>query len=127
MRFQMPNYPCEFELPDEWLDQAGMRTFTPASPAYGSIACAVLVATREIEPPFRKLEVGKDWRGFDRKRMIRVMTGIVTGAEIEPVPLCELDDDGNPPAPFRYRVRDGFHRFYASVAAGYGSLPARIS
>jgi hypothetical protein len=39
---------------------------------------------REIEPPYRTLE--KDWRGFDRGRLIRVLNGIVTGAEIEPVP-----------------------------------------
>jgi len=126
MRFQMPNYPCEFELPNQWVVESGLSTFMPTTSAYNSTSSAVLTPLNEIEPPIRKREVEKDWRGFGRKRMIRVMSGVVTGAEIEPVPLRELDDDGNPAAPFRYRVRDGFHRFYASVAAGFSHLPAII-
>jgi hypothetical protein len=53
MRFPMPNYPCDFEIPDDWLSDAGMGGFVPTANAYRSIASAVLVPLREIEPPYR--------------------------------------------------------------------------
>jgi len=28
MRFPMPYYPCELEIPDEWLSEAGMIAFS---------------------------------------------------------------------------------------------------
>jgi hypothetical protein len=42
---------------------------------------------------------------------------------MEPVPLLKLPA----PAPYAYRVRDGYHRFFASIAAGFECLPAVIS
>jgi hypothetical protein len=61
-----------------------MDRFTRTTPAYRSAAAAVPVPLREIEPPYRTPE--KDWRGFDRARLISVLNGMATGAEIEPVP-----------------------------------------
>jgi hypothetical protein len=124
MRYPMPNYPCEFEIPDAWLAEAGMDGFTRTAPAYRSTAAAVPVPLREIEPPYRGPE--KDWRGFDRRRLISVLNGIATGAEIEPVPLLQLPPDLPSRAPYGFRVLDGFHRFYASIAAGFERLPASI-
>jgi hypothetical protein len=127
MHFPMPNFPCEFELPDEWLMEAGMVGSRPTGSAYASDHSAILVPLREIEPPFRNLEVPKDWHGFDRVRMVRVLRGIVSGAEIPPVPLRELPEEVFPDLrPYRYRVRDGIHRFYASIAAEFQKLPAVI-
>jgi hypothetical protein len=125
MRYPMPNYPCEFEIPDDWLTEAGIEGFTRTAPAYRSTPAAVAVPLREIEPPYRVPE--KDWRGFDRGRLVSVLVGIATGAEIEPVPLLKLPPSDFPAAPYRYRVRNGFHRFYASIAAGFECLPAEIS
>jgi len=57
-----------------------------------------------------------------------VLKGIVSGAEIAPVPLIELPSgDFLARAPYRYRVRNGVHRFYASIAAGFECLPATIT
>jgi hypothetical protein len=128
VRYPMPNYPCEFELPDDWLVAAGFDSFeTPTAQCYRSTDDAVPVLLRTIEPPYRLRTVPKDWRGFDRARLIDVLKGIVAGAEIKPVPLIELPaGDFLAPAPYRYRVRDGVHRFYASVAAGFECLPATI-
>jgi hypothetical protein len=125
MRYPMPNYPCEFEIPDAWLNEAGMNGFTRTAPAYHSTAAAVRVALREIEPPYRVPEL--DWCGFDRDRLISVLNSIATGAEIEPVPLLKLPPGDFSAAPYRYRVRNGFHRFYASIAAGFECLPAEIT
>ena len=127
MRFPYPVFPAEFEIPDDWWREAGMAGFTPAGPSYLSSGQAVpIIQLREIEPPFRYPEHPKDFRGFDRSRLVRLLSGFVTGAAIEPVPLRVLPETEFSHAPFRYRVRDGYHRFYASVAAGYTCLPGEV-
>ena len=92
MRFPMPNFPCHFELPDDWLAESGMDAFTPTATAYRSTAEAVLVPIHEIEPPYRVKTCLNDWRGFDRTRMIRVINRIATEAEIEAIPLVPLPE-----------------------------------
>jgi hypothetical protein len=126
MRYAMPNFPCELEIPDDWLAEAGAIGFVPTTRAYRSSSDAVLVPLTDIEPPYRVLKVAKDWRGFDRSRFISVLKGIVTAAEIEPVPLLELPTCEFGPNTYRFRVRDGFHRFYASMVAGFECLTATI-
>jgi hypothetical protein len=127
MRYPMPNYPCEFEIPDAWLTEAGLDRFTRTAPAYCSTASAVPVPLRKIEPPYRTPSTQKDWRGFDHERLVRVLNWMVTGAEIEPVPLLKLpSSELRSHAPYGYRVLDGFHRFYASIAAGFECLPGVI-
>jgi hypothetical protein len=121
MRFSYPLFPAEFEIPDDWWSEAGMSGFTPSSEAYRSTASATLIPLRDIEPPFRAPECPKDFRGFERVRLLSDLNGIVTGAEIEPVPLLKLPSLEFTPSPYRYRVCDGFHRFY-----GFGCLPGEI-
>jgi hypothetical protein len=127
MHYAMPHYPCEFEIPDEWLAEAGAVGFEPAMRAYRSSVQAVLVPLTDIEPPYRVVRIGKDWRGFDRPRFISVLKGIVAAAEIEPVPLLELPVFEFGPTTYRFRVRNGFHRFYATVALGFECLAATVS
>ncbi len=124
MRYPMPNFPCYFEIPDDWLAETGLVGFTPSSEAYRSTAGAMLIPLRHIEPPFRSPGCPKDFRGFDRARLLSVLNGIAAGAEIEPVPLLILPRPDYSLAPFPYRVLDGFHRFYASIVAGFECVPA---
>lgn len=126
MRFRFPLLPGEFDIPDEWWAEAGTDKFSCTQAAYRSAPTAVLVPLCEIEPPFRRRETMHDWNGFCRKRFVSVLKGFVADTEIEPVPLIRLSTTDFPPALFKYRVRDGYHRFYASVAAGFECLPARI-
>lgn len=125
MRFPFPLLPATFELPEEWLAEAGLQGFRPEGEAFRSAGDRVLILPlREIEPPARWPEYPNDFQGFDRARMIRILAGIVAGDVIEPVPVLILPQPDAPRAPFRYRVRDGFHRFHASIAAGFTCLPA---
>jgi|SRR5882757_11510172 hypothetical protein len=126
MRFAMPNFPFEFEMPDDWLIEAGAVGFKPTTTAYRSPSNTMLVPLIAIEPPYRVSTVTKDWRGFDRRRFVSVLKGIVTAAEIEPVPLLQLPVFEFAPNTYRFRVRNGFHRFYASIVAGFECLPAVI-
>ena len=45
--------------------------------------------------------------------------GFVAGDEIEAVPAMELPLYEFCGAPYRYRACNGYHRFYASIAAGF--------
>jgi hypothetical protein len=129
MRFPMPNYPCEFEIPNEWWAEAGMVGFSPSNSASAdrSSTAAMLVPLQTILPPPRFPTAPKDWHGFERARLVSLLKGIATGVEIEPVPLLKLPQDDVWRMPYRYRMRDGFHRFYVSIAAGFECLPAVIS
>ncbi|HZK92404.1 MAG TPA: hypothetical protein VFC56_19870 [Stellaceae bacterium] len=123
----MPNFPCEFELPDEWWAEAGMAAFTPQGPAYLSAGGAQLVPLGEIEPPYGKHLKPRDWCGFDRARMNHILTSFATGVALKPVPLLALPFSDLPSSTtYSYRALDGYHRFYASIAAGFEFLPALV-
>jgi hypothetical protein len=127
VRYLAPNFPCEFEIPDDWLIESGIKNFAPSAEAYDSTPEAVLVSLAEVIPPMRKPSFPKDWRGFERGRLLAHLQRIVAGQHIDPVPLVQLPDhDHLLPVPYRYFVRDGFHRFYASIIAGFTFLPASI-
>ena len=126
MRFRFPLLPAEFEIPDSWWAEAGMTAFRANERGYQSSAEAALVLLRTVEPPLRNPGVLLDWQGFDRERMIRVLSAMATGAEMPPVPVVALLPAADPAGPFTWRVCDGFHRFYASVAAGFEMLPVEI-
>jgi hypothetical protein len=131
MRYPMPNFPCEFEIPDDWPAEAGMTVFKPLSLAYRSTPCLLaphaaveLVPLAAVEPPIRSVTVPKDGRGFDHDRLVRILRGFVDGAEIEAIPLFEPQRLSEfTPHPYKYRTRNGYHRFYASIAAGFMCLP----
>ena len=120
----MPHYPTEFEIPDAWLSEAGLAAFAPRNEAYRSATDARLVPLVEIEPIAR---VAKNvWRGFDRAQFIRLLTGVIAGDQIEPVPAVKLPVHELAGSPCRYQLRDGCHRFHASIVAGFDMLPIAL-
>ena len=126
MRFSMPHFPCEFEIPDDWLSEAGMIEFKPRAASYLPDGKAVLIPLMAIEPVPRFTTHPKDGHGFDRERLVRLLKGFVAGDSIEPVPLFEMPLFEFAHSPHRYRVLNGLHRFYGSIAAGFSHLPAVI-
>jgi hypothetical protein len=126
MRFLFPRFPAEFQIPDEWWTEAGMTGFTPSTSAYRSTPEATsVVPLFDIEPPFRLPAVPKDFHGFDRERMIRLLRGIAADVTLPPVGLLILPPLADISAPpFKYRLLCGVHRFYASIAAGFEFLPS---
>ena len=73
MRFAMPIYPCEFELPDDWLAEAGWidgtgrRIFHPTTSAFHSTSNSMLTGTLLSSRAMgRDHGYEKDFRGFDR-------------------------------------------------------------
>jgi hypothetical protein len=130
VRFSFPHFPAEFDIPDDWWLEAGMLGFDPLDSTYKTAAASTQVSLDEIIPPGRSLSSSLDHRGFDRLRLIAVLKGIASGEAIPPVELLtsppEPEREWIVPGPYRYRVIDGTHRFFASLAAGYRYLPARV-
>jgi hypothetical protein len=107
------------QIPAEWLREAGVLNFTPTGLSYRCIAPHVLLALADIEPVLRTKPL--DSNGFAHHRMIRVLIGIRDGAALPPVPVERIEQR----APL-YRMRDGTHRFYASLILGFSHVPVEI-
>lgn len=106
-----------FEVPDEWLREAGAEGFVPAGPAYASAPEPHLIAAIDtVEPPRRTPGV----LGLHRGQMVSVLRGLVLGEGVPPVPVEMLTA-----GPYCYMLRDGFHRYHASIALGYTHLPVQ--
>ncbi|MCJ2131279.1 hypothetical protein [Methylobacterium sp. E-045] len=126
MRFAMPNHPFDFEIPDAWVEGIDLTRARAAGGAYRARGEATIVALHVIEPPRRNPWVPLDWRGFSRGRFITVLTRMLADQEIDPVPAFALPRPEHPPFPYDYRLADGYHRFFASVAAGFTHLPCDV-
>jgi hypothetical protein len=112
----------EAEIANE-IASAGMQRFRPETRAF----CASVepgfenaVVSRElVQPPLRNPGV----IGLVHLRAQFILEAIRSGA---PLPPIEVDAAPDLPEPYRYRVRDGFHRFHLSGALGYTHLPVVI-
>lgn len=129
----MPILPNQVKIPDDWLVEAGLIGFRPDREMYRVDGEATAIPLAEIMPPQRGPAHMLDACGFGRARMVKVLREIVAGDEIWPVLVDRLpaaDEAGIPAAgttPYRYSVSHGYHRFYASIAAGFTHLPCVIS
>jgi hypothetical protein len=86
-----------------------------------------LVPLTEIEPIVRSATHPMDFRGFDRVRLVRVLKGFVAGDDIAPAEAMELPIfEICVGAAYHYRVCNGYHRFHASIAAGFNMLPIDV-
>jgi hypothetical protein len=74
MRFPMPHYPGEFEIPDDWLAEAGMADFKLAGVAYrSSNPAARLIPMTAIEPAPRLTSTPKDFRELARRMATQIV------------------------------------------------------
>jgi len=119
--FDLPRGGC-FPLLAAWWVEAGMDDFQRETEAYLlTVYPAVqLIALTDIEPPPLGRRAHLTDGGFDYGRMTRILQGIASRQVIPPVEVKVKDCQ---PGEYRYEVYDGWHRFYASVAAGFPCLP----
>jgi len=77
-----------------------------------------VVPISSIEPPTRSVGIG----GFRKYKLVPILMALQS-------PECALPPVHVEPSSgeFAYRVTNGFHRYYASVAVGYAELPVVVS
>jgi hypothetical protein len=120
------------ELPDDWWVEAGMIDFVPKSRAYRVKAedaqnptfCEVCIQDIESLGAMRHA-VGIFRNDIDhgipaRERVIKILRGFRDGDAIGAVPILPARSD----SPHKYRLVDGTHRLYCSLAAGFTHIPA---
>lgn len=109
-------------IPAEWLAEAGVQNFKPTRPGF---QCDNpdhrLFALADIEPPLRFSDYPLSANGFDHDRMVRLLTGIRDNVALPHI-LIEVTEAGGRP----YRVREGVHRYHASLALDFSHVPAEI-
>ena len=122
MKFLVPNGNTEFEIPDDWWQFADMSSFKPGPGGYFPYAPnpsgeVRVVALSTVEPPLRASSVPP----FKKYKLVPILLAF-TSPECA-VPPVEVEPSSGA---YSFRVRNGYHRFYASVAVGYYKLPVRV-
>lgn len=111
-------------LANRVVDRGRMDLFQPGEElSYARTAHppSKLYPVRAIEPPHMGQRLRRGHGGFTHDRMVNVLREIARGREIRPIEMIEGASDE-----YSYRVKDGAHRFHASVVAGFPLIPAII-
>jgi hypothetical protein len=118
----------DFAIPDEWWHAAGMIAFKPTSPSYSIKPYdrwpqwpTTLIPPAQLVPPRRDKGHEFDCGGFQRNRMIGVLREIALG-----LPMCAIEVWEPMLSSPLFQLRHGFHRYYASIAAGFDKLPVGV-
>jgi hypothetical protein len=125
MRFENSVAGVPFEIPDDWWSFAEMDSFSPRGGGFypyrqsevtGDIH---VVPLADIEPPMRNSGVPP----FKKYKMLPVLLAFLS-------PECALPpvevQRSAPSERYRFKVHNGYHRYYASAAVGYTRLPIVI-
>lgn len=123
MQFSIPHSKIVFEIPDAWLREGNAIGFSPTTPAYlfepdPVWPNVVVVPFSEVAPIVRDAGVV----GLHEDRTVSLLRAITTG---HAVPAVEADEPTQPMVR-RYRVRNGYHRFYISAALGFSHVPLSV-
>jgi hypothetical protein len=123
MWFATPDTGIRFEIPDEWWAFADMNAFSPGESGFYPYTpeCAnevEVVPLSAVEPPLRASGVPP----FKKYKLVPVLFAFASPeCAIPPVEVVVV-----PSTRYRFRVLNGYHRYYASVAVGYTRLPVIV-
>ncbi len=127
------HHELEFELPDEWLAEAGLSNPNIAQDSYLpdlESACGkdvFNVPIESVEPLIERAArkgvfCDEEATGETAKqRVLRILRRLKANQKIEPVKVAhsQIPD-------FSYKLIAGCHRFHCAIALGYKSVPATI-
>ena len=123
MKFKTPKNGIEFEIPNEWWKFSEMDKFNINGARFYPYPISAenveAVAISEIEPPTRNQNIPP----FKKYKLVPVLMAFMS-------PECELppvEVVNNNSSEYKFKVKNGYHRYYASVAVGYPMLPIIIS
>jgi hypothetical protein len=111
--------PIEFEINDAWWFETDMHNFFPSDNSYQPLGNKPfkIISIEDIKPPTRAPGIGD----FKKKKMLPVLKAIRNSISLRPIEVAKIKDPD-----YTYRVHDGFHRFYVSIAVGYKKIPINI-
>jgi hypothetical protein len=103
-----------------------MPAFQPTTPSYSWRPDPERPPLPIIGMPIDLIRRGprnREGGDFDRDRMVSVPQGIARGDRMPPVPVSPLVGGSQR---FSHQLKGGFHRFSASIAAGYLHIPVVV-
>jgi hypothetical protein len=107
------------EIPRDWWIFCEMDDFKPLSPYYPYAIprdqTVEVVPLVELEPPQRSAGAP----AFRKYKLVPILLAFRSPECRLPPVQVEAANSG----PYRFKLVNGFHRFYASVAVGYSHLP----
>ena len=110
-----------FEIPDEWLSQAGFDSFCLNSDYYEIPtkfdSKRVLLLDHSCIYPRKRNNGVLEYR---KESMINFLCRIRCNQPIDPIIIMKPSTDNG----FEYWLKDGYHRYRASFAAGFKKIPA---
>jgi|tagenome__1003787_1003787.scaffolds.fasta_scaffold20963876_4 hypothetical protein len=125
MEFKTPDGIVSFEIPDQWWSFAEMSSFSPTGGGFFPYQPdtngrdIVVVPLTDIKPPLRAANVPS----FKKYKLVPILFAFLS-------PECALPpvevNSVNPATKYRFQVYNGYHRYYASLAAGFTKLPVVI-
>jgi hypothetical protein len=121
MQFETPITGIRFEIPDDWWSFAEMDTFVLRGGGFypyqqcASAAEIDVVPLTDVEPPLRDSGVPP----FKKYKLVPVLFALLSPEGTLPPVEGFMASSGR----HRFRVRNGYHRYYASVAVGFSKLP----
>jgi hypothetical protein len=124
MDFLTPRGEVKFTIPDEWWHFADMSSFDRGvgesyPPCVKDGQTFETVWLNEIEPPVRTVP-GLTFRKY---KLMPVLFAFNSPECALPLVEISARADGGP---YKYNVVNGYHRYYASIAAGFRKLPVVI-
>lgn len=114
----------KFTIPDEWWNESRMNSFNSNRSYYRPNKKIkgtefVIISIDQIWGRERSPGVPE----FRRDAMIKILSRIREDKSIDPIEIMKPTMENG----YKYWLKDGFHRFRASVVAGYKRIPAIIS
>ncbi len=112
-------------LDDAWWAKAGMESFQARRRHYNPLEQDGLriVEISRIQPRLRA-------RGFNERRLMRILKGFKRDDKIPPIHVTQAAEaatgEALPDPGYPYRVQDGFHRYFCSLAAGFTHIPVIV-
>ena len=127
------HHSVEFELPDKWIEEAGVRNFRPSQKCYppdmtktrGEDILEIEISS--IEPLTRRAETkgvfcnSEETGESAKERVMRILINLKTNQKMEPVKVAPSDNEN-----YEYKLTQGSHRFHCAIAMGYKYVPATI-
>jgi len=123
MKFTTQTKGKGFEIPDDWWEFSEMNEFELNGGGFYPYSLSVqdvkIINIDVIEPPARN----KNIISFKKYKLIPVLLGFKSPECALPPVEAQILNTSNT---YKYKIINGYHRFYASVAVGYKKLPIII-
>ena len=122
MYYRHPTENIVFEIPDAWFHADRLSNFVHKESAFIATSNpdwpTVLLPVRDIQAPRRNVGVV----GLHEDRTKSLLHAFLEGTPVPPLEVNKLHGQ----IAGQFSIRDGYHRYFVSIALGFTMLPVSI-